>query len=219
MLKFFTDRTPPSRADIARIYDERASDWLRREGRAESRVLGRWRQDLVSRLQGDVLELGIAAGDTLIRLRDYDHAVTSYTGIDLSAEMIRQAEYAAEELDLPVSLHVADAEDLSLFGDNSFDTIAASLVFCTIPDIPKALAEVARLCKPDGRIVFLEHVLSSNRVVATIQRLLAPIHLRRMGCYLDRTTVETFEAHGFRIEEHQRRYVGVLRLVVARSPD
>src|SRR5690625_3717327 len=146
MRKFFTDRTPPDRSGLAKIYDSHAPNWLQRESRAETRLTSeQWRDDLVSELRGDVLEIGLATGDTLNRLKDYDHSVTSFTGIDISPGMIKQAKEAAVGLSIPVSLEVADAEDLSRYETNSFDTVTASLVFCTVPNVPKALAEIARV--------------------------------------------------------------------------
>ena len=219
MRKFFTDRTPPDRDQLARIYDVHAPTWLAREGRAETKLTSeRWRNDLVAELRGDVLEIGVAAGDNLIRLPDYGHTVTSFTGIDVSPGMIQQAKQASRGLSIPVSLHVADAEDLGIFPEATFDTVTASLVFCTIPDVPQALTEIARVLKPDGRLVVIEHVLSPNRMIGAIQKLVAPIQIRQMGCHLDRTTVETLAECGYRIERQRQRLFGIMRFVVARPP-
>lgn len=219
MRKFFTDRTPPSSTQLAGIYDAHAPTWLARESRAEARLTGqRWRDDLISALRGDVLEIGVAAGDTILRMRDYDHHVTSLTGIDLSPEMIHQAERAAEGSAIPVWLHTANAEDLQMFSDDAFDTVTASLVLCTIPDVPRALAEIARVLKPDGRVVLIEHVLSPNRLIAWGQRILTPWQVRYIGCHLDRTTVETLQQSGYRIEEERKRLFGIMRFVIARPP-
>lgn len=219
MRKFFTDRTPPDRTKLARIYDGHASTWLQRESRLETRLASeQWRDDLIAELKGDVLELGIAAGDSLNRMGRYDHSVTTYSGIDISPGMIQEARGVAKRLSIPVSLQVADAENLDMFADDSFDTVTASLVFCTIPDVPKALAEIARVLRPDGRLVAIEHVLSPNWVVGKLQKLVAPVQLRAMGCHLDRTTAETLSDYGFILEEHRRRVVGVMRFIIARPP-
>ncbi len=219
MRKFFTDRTPPERTGLARIYDSHAPTWLQRESRAETRLTSeQWRDDLVSELRGDVLEIGLAAGDTLNRLREYDHSVTSFTGIDISPGMIAQAKAAAAGLSIPATLEIADAEDLSRYEANSFNTVTASLVFCTIPNVPKALAEIARVLRPDGRLVVIEHVLSPNWFVGGMQKLVAPIQIRTMGCHLDRTTIETLEQNGYTIQEHRRRLFGIMRFVIARPP-
>lgn len=219
MRKFFTDRTPPDRNQLANIYDAHAPTWLARESRAETKLTSeRWRNDLVRELHGDVLEIGVAAGDNLVRMGGYDHHVTSFTGVDLSPAMIEAAKSAARDLTIPVALHVADAEHLSLFADNSFDTVTASLVFCTVPDVPSAFAEIARVIRPEGKLVLIEHVLSPNPIIGMMQKRVAPIQIRQMGCHLDRTTIETLTASGFRIEQQRRRLFGIMRYVVARPP-
>lgn len=219
MRKFFTDRTAPTPTSLAGKYDAYATTWLQRESKLENRLVTEaWRDDMVQRLRGDVLEIGVAAGDTLMRFGRYDHHVTSYTGVDLSPGMIEQARTAASGITVPTTLMVANAEDLSVFADHQFDTVTASLVFCTIPDVPKALAEIARVCKTDGQIVLIEHVLSPNPLVAFFQRLFSPAQVRMIGCHLDRPTVHTLQQHGYHLLEHRRRLFGVIRFIVASPP-
>lgn len=173
---------------------------------------------MVRQLRGDVLEIANAAGDTLLRMSKYDHHVTSYSGEDLSPGMIEQARNAASGITVPTTMMVVNAEDLSVFADRQFDTVTTGLVFCTIPDVPKALAEIARVCKPDGQIVLIEHVLSPNPVVAFCLRLFSPSQVRMIGCHLDRPTDETLEKHGFRLIEHRQRLFGIVRFLVASPP-
>lgn len=219
MRKFFTDRTPPNAAQLASVYDAHASTWLQREARLETRLASeQWRDDFAAELKGDVLEIGVAAGDTLIRLSKYGHAVTSFTGIDTSPGMIEETRPLAVRLGVPTELHEASAEDLSMFPDASFDTVCASLVFCTIPDVPRALQEIKRVLRPEGRLVLLEHVLSPNRIVGQIQRLVAPPQIRYIGCHLDRETVVTLRQHRFQIETERRRIFGIMRFVIATPP-
>ena len=97
-------------------------------------------------------------------------------------------------------------------------TVAISLALCTIPHPDAALREMARVCRLDGRIVLLEHVLSPWFPVATAERLLSPLQERAMGCHLDRDTIGLARSLGFTIEEEQQRILGVFRLVVATPP-
>lgn len=216
MRRFFTDRTPP---DLAATYDSLAPQWLSRWSRFESRLVSeQWRNDYVSQMHGDVLELGIAAGDTLMRLKSGSHKVRSYTGIDFSPGMIVQSRKAADGVDIPIDLQVASAEQMPMFADNQFDTVAAGLVFCTIPDVGAALAEVKRVLKPDGRMVLVEHVLSPNPVVGWGMKRFAPLQVRQMGCNIDREIVQTLHDHGFIIEQHRKRILGIFRYIVATPP-
>lgn len=215
MRRFFTDRTPPT--DIGSVYDRQAPTWLRGPGRFETWLVGAdMRNELVDSLRGDVLEIGVGPGDTLLRLSLRPHQVTSYTGVDLSHGMIAEAEKVST--DFPTRLLVANAEDLSQFPDNSFDTVTASLVFCTVPDVPKALAEIARVLKPGGNVVLLEHVLSTNRVIAKLQKWAAPQQIRLIGCHLDRTTEQTLRDCGYTIASSRHKRFGVVRLILASPP-
>lgn len=219
MARFSSNRTSPDAEQLADIYDTHASTWLQRESRAETRLTTEaWRSDLIQLLRGDVLEIGVAAGDTLNRLNQYDHAVTSFTGIDLSPAMIFEAKRVGEQATFPVTLQTMNAEDMGAFPDDSFDTVTASLVLCTIPDVPAALSEIARVLKPGGRFVAIEHVLSPNFIIGAGQKLFAPLQLKHMGCHLDRTTVETLTDNGFQFEEHRQRLFGIMRFIVARPP-
>lgn len=219
MRRFLTDRTPPSESEVASIYDTHAANWLQGVGKLETKLTSeQWRSDLPSYLRGDVLEIGAAVGDNIDRLRRYEQSVISYTGIDISDGMLAQAQSRADTAPFPVTLLQANAEDLSMFSDNAFDTVTASLVFCTVPDVPRAFAEIARVLKPDGQLVLIEHVLAENRLVAWLQRRFAPPQIRFIGCHLDRTTVQTLQDHGFRVLEHRKRLFGVMRFVVAAPP-
>jgi ubiquinone/menaquinone biosynthesis C-methylase UbiE len=131
--------------------------------------------------------------------------------------MLRRAAERAAHLPIPIAFVQADAEALP-FADASFDTVAISLALCTIPDPVAALRELARVCRPHGRVVMLEHVLSPVGPVALAERLLSPLQERAMGCHLDRDTVATVRGLGFRVEEERRRVFGVFRLLVARPP-
>src|SRR5215213_7728717 len=113
--------------------------------------------------------LGIGSG---LNIPFYSAAVTRAVGVDLSQEMLRHAAERAADLGIPFALVQADAEALP-FPDAAFDTVAISLALCTIPDPVKTLQELARICRPRGRIVMLEHVRSTVRPLAAVQRALS----------------------------------------------
>jgi hypothetical protein len=77
---------------------------------------------------------------------------------------------------------------------------------------------MARVCRPDGRIVLLEHVLPPNRFVAWWVRKLAPAQERMLGCHLDRQTDRLVRDLGFGVERDQSRFFGIFHLIIARPP-
>lgn len=200
---------------VAAIYDRIAPDYDRMEAFSE-RVLGTrgLRAAFGQALRGDVLEVAIGSGRNL---PFYGTGVTSVTGVDISRGMLAMAAAQARELGRPVRLAVMNAEHLG-FADNSFDTVASSLSLCTVPDPAAALREIARVCKPDGRVLLLEHVLSPVRPIAWLQRKMTPGQVRRLGCHFDRETIDLVRSLGFGIISERKRLFDIFRLVVATPP-
>jgi ubiquinone/menaquinone biosynthesis C-methylase UbiE len=201
-------------ARIRRLYDERADSYDRSLGVVERLILGPLRSAYGSLLRGETLDVAIGSG---LNLPFYTPAVTRAVGVDLSFEMLRLAREKADGLRLTVAFVQADAEALP-FPADSFDTVAISLALCTIPNPEAALREMARVCRPAGRVVLLEHVRSTARPLAALQRLLSPCNERAIGCHLDRDTFGLATSLGFRFQESDSRLWGAVRLGVARSP-
>jgi ubiquinone/menaquinone biosynthesis C-methylase UbiE len=204
---------------VARIYDARAPHWDEREGRAENRMVGDdFRNRLAGELRGDVLEIGVGTGETLRRLRALNPPITSYTGVDISTGMLAQASRYATGNRFPVTFRQANAESLAMFPDHSFDTVTGSLVLCTVSNQEATLRELARVVKPDGRLVLMEHVLAKNPLVKLPMKLFAPFQVRMMGCHIDRTTDQIIRKLGFSVEQDIARKLGIFHLIVARPP-
>lgn len=207
----------PPTADTDRIrsiYDRLAPTWDQREGAGERLLMGpNLRRALAGALRGDVLELGTGTGVTLDAV-DWDR-VTSVTATDLSAGMLDQARARAGAAGQPVTFRQVEATQLP-FPDRSFDTVTASLMLCTVPDPERTLREMSRVCRPNGRIVLLEHVRAPNPVLGWLQRVLTPMQARRMGCHLDRPTDRLVREMGFPVERDERRLFSIFRLIVMR---
>ncbi len=197
---------------IRATYDRHAATYDRSVRLGERLALGDLRRAFGAELRGETLEVAIGSGLTLPH---YPAAVTRAVGVDLSRGMLAQARWRARELGRAVALVQADAQRLP-FADASFDTVAISLALCTVPEPEAALREVARVCRPEGRVVLLEHVRSPIGPVAAGQRLLSPLQERLIGCHLTRETVDVARRLGFTVESERRRLFGVFRLVVAR---
>ncbi len=197
------------RGSVERVYDRTARfydlmdgpmDWLGGR-RRRARVLGR--------AEGEVLEVGIGTGRNLSH---YPSAVR-LTGVDLSEQMLARAVRRAAKLGAEVSLEHADVERLP-FAADTFDTVAATCVFCSVADPVSGLKEVRRACKPDGRVLLLEHVRPRNRFLGWLFDRLTPLTRRAFGPAINRRTEENVASAGLEIIEV--RSTGVWREIVAR---
>jgi SAM-dependent methyltransferase len=104
---------------------------------------------------------------------------------------------------LPPGAEIVDASAERLpFPDDSVDTVVATLVLCTVEDPRAALREIARVLRPGGTLLFLEHVRAgSPRLARWQRRLREPWRRFACGCRCDRATVETIRGCGFELDE------------------
>ena len=132
--------------------------------------------------------------------------------------MLSRAHHKARKQGLKVRLLPMDVQKLD-FADNTFDIVVASFVFCSVPDPLKGLAEVKRVCKPGGKVILLEHVLSANRPMASLMNLANPVVVRLMGANINRRTVENVAASGLDTGQVTDGMAGILKLIEARKVD
>ncbi|MGK7654579.1 class I SAM-dependent methyltransferase [Roseovarius sp. B08] len=121
---------------------------------------------------GSVLEVGVGTG---LALAHYDPAL-QVTGIDFSEEMLAKARDKVRRLDLGHvrELRQMDARTLD-FPDNHFDTIAAMHVLSVVPEPERVMGEIARVCKPGGKVVITNHFVRKTGALAVLERALAPV--------------------------------------------
>jgi ubiquinone/menaquinone biosynthesis C-methylase UbiE len=191
---------------MGRIYDAtwgRAfSAFYDRAMRAtEEAGLHRMRGELLAGATGRTLEIGAGTG---ANLGLYPAAVTDLALAEPDEYMLKQLRAKVEGEGLAVRLAQAPAESLP-FEDASFDTAVVTLVLCTVPDPAAALAEAARVLRPGGRLLFLEHVRSEEPGLARWQdRLERPWRFLADGCHCNRDTVRRVESARFELERVER---------------
>jgi ubiquinone/menaquinone biosynthesis C-methylase UbiE len=156
------------------------------------------RRQLLAGARGRVLEIGAGTG---ANLPFYGAGVETLTLADPEPPMVRRLERRLRENTRPAGIVVAPAERLP-FDDASFDTIVSTLVLCSVPDQRVALAELRRVLRPGGRLLFLEHVRSADPSLAAWQdRLDWLSQLLAHGCHCNRATLEAMQSAGFTIRE------------------
>jgi SAM-dependent methyltransferase len=132
-------------------------------------------------LAGDVLEIGFGSG---LNLAHVPPAVTGVWAVEPSATAVRLSAARREASPIPVQLAGDDAQALP-FPDHRFDAALCTWVLCSIPDRRRALAEVARVLRPGGRLHFVEHGLAPDPQVVRWQRRANPLSRALSGCELD----------------------------------
>jgi ubiquinone/menaquinone biosynthesis C-methylase UbiE len=170
---------------------------------AEDAGMREMRRELLAEASGRTIELGAGTG---LNLELYPDSVSELTLLEPDPHMTRQLRARVASSDREATIAETGAERLP-FPDGSFDTAVATLVFCTIPDPHAAIAELGRVLKPGGKLLFIEHVRSDDPGLARWQdRLERPWRFLGDGCHCNRDTVATISSSGLALErvEHDR---------------
>jgi ubiquinone/menaquinone biosynthesis C-methylase UbiE len=193
-------------------YDRIAPLYDFMEALIERRRFSNWRKRAWSLVAGPrVLEVGVGTGKNIPYYLPGAHV----TGVDLSEKMLARARRRAERREPPVTLIQMDAQALD-FPDDAFESAIATCVFCSVPDPVLGLREMARVVKPGGRIVLLEHVRSENPLLGRLMDWLDPLVAWLMGPHINRRTVENVRRAGLSIERIENLDAGkIFKLIVA----
>lgn len=167
------------------------------------------REWLGARARGRVLEVAIGTGRSL----PFYPADVTVTGVDLSAEMLALARRRSRS----VVLLEGDAEQLPV-DDGCFDTVVCALSLCSIPDPAAAIAEMRRVLVPGGRLLLLDHVVSTWPPVRAAQWLLERVTIRTAGEHFTRRQLPLVLAAGFEIVEVERLKAGSVERIHAVRP-
>jgi ubiquinone/menaquinone biosynthesis C-methylase UbiE len=171
----------------------------------EEAGLQEMREELLREAEGRTLELGAGTG---LNLPHYTASVTELVLTEPDRFMVaRLRRRLAAEPPAPNAVEVVEAGAERLpFEDASFDTVVSTLVFCSVDDPGEAMSEVARVLRPQGRLLYLEHVRSpdSERLARWQDRLERPWGWFAGGCHPNRPTGETLRSTGLEVERQDQ---------------
>lgn len=161
-----------------------------------------YRDELLDGLSGRVIEIGAGNG---LNFAHYPRAVSEVVAIEPERRLRRLAVSAALRAEVPVDVAPGAAEALPVKSE-AFDAAVASLVLCTVRDVPRALAELHRVLRPGGELRFFEHGLAPGRGLATAQRVLDRTVWPALfgGCHTARDPLAAIEAAGFEMVAYRR---------------
>lgn len=174
------------------------------ERACRSHVILDERRRSVPRASGHVLEVGVGSG---LNLSLYDPLrVADVVGLDPSEPLLARARARQSDALVPVDLVLGVAEQLP-FDAARFDCAVVTYTLCSVGDPAKALAEVRRVLRPQGRLIFIEHGLAPDAAPRRWQRRITPLW-RRVGgnCHLDRNVTREVEQAGFIVGELRAAY-------------
>ena len=170
----------------------------------------RRRRRLVAGAYGHVVEIGAGTG---LNVAHYTDAVSRLVLTEPEPGMRRKLARRLERHACPTWILDAPAERLPL-ADASVDTVVSTLVLCTVDDPESALREIARVLRPDGQLLFIEHVRAISQLLAALQdKLLRPWRAFAGGCMCNRPTVELMRACGFTVEANDAVWHGMPAIV------
>jgi ubiquinone/menaquinone biosynthesis C-methylase UbiE len=191
-------------------YWDRKSRNYDKEMRSWDKLLAGSRQWACGQATGEVLEVAVGTG---LNLPFYPEDVT-LTGIDFSEGMLA----SARERGRVATLRQADAQALP-FADAAFDTVVCTLGLCSIPDADIAVAEMTRVLRPGGRLILVDHVPSTSRLLRGVQWLAERVTVPMAGEHFLRRPLHLVQARGLEIEQQERFKAGLIERLVARKPE
>jgi ubiquinone/menaquinone biosynthesis C-methylase UbiE len=179
----------------------------------ERRYITRWREELLLHAKGEILEIGSGTGINFPLYREGGNV----TALEPNLHMIKRAETRKKQASVPIRIVEGIAEKLP-FANNHFDTIVVTLVLCSVDDPQLALEEMKRILKPDGKVLFLEHVEMEQPVYSSFQKILTPIwkHICD-GCHLNRRTEKLIIDSGFKVISKQSHLSGFAISLIAQK--
>ena len=186
------------------FYDDKVLPHLINCACSSPPILG-LRKKVVPKCEGRVLEVGMGSG---INLQFYDPAKVEHVwGLEPSEGMRRKAQKNLSASSIDVRWLDLPGEQVPL-EDNSVDTVLLTYTLCTIPDTQAALAQMRRVLKPGGKLIFCEHGKSCDDKVCKWQDRINPFWFKIAGgCNLNRKIDHLIASAGFDIQTMDAFYV------------
>ena len=161
----------------------------------------------VCRARGRVLEIGFGTGHNLAHYATGDDAPESLFALEPATDIAQRANERIASTSIAVEVSNASAEDIPV-EDDDFDTVVSTWTLCSVPNVYRALAELRRVLKPTGRLIFAEHGASPEPAIQRWQRRIEPLwKVIGGGCHLSRSADTLIANAGFRIDELETGYL------------
>lgn len=165
------------------------------------------RRQLVGQAHGAVVEVGAGYGATFLL---YPPSVSRVLALEPEPGLRVAAERAAAGTTVPIQVKDGRVESIPV-GAGTVDAVVSSLVLCSVENQAVALAEIVRVLKPGGLLLFYEHVRSSHHTLAALEDLGTPLWRRVAGgCHPNRDTTQAIVSSGLLIESSTRFGFSVL---------
>lgn len=177
----------------------------------ERLLMGRLRRELLRHASGTTLDL--ACGDG-VNFRHYPDTCDLTAG-DIDRLAVTKARAAARHMGRPIDVLHIDAQAIP-FPDNAFATVVSSMALCSYPDPIRALDEMSRVCRPDGRVLLLEHGRSRFRLWAKWQDYQERLRGPHSGCHQNREPLELVLRAGMHPVAARRTWFGMIHLITAK---
>lgn len=203
-------KAPEPAARWRRYWNRKSVSYDKEMGFWDRRLFGDSQEWACGRAVGEVLEVAVGTG---LNLPCYPGDV-AVTGIDLSERMLEIARTRAADLGRAVSLREGNAHAL-VFDDASFDTVVCTFGLCAIPDIDAAIGEMVRVLRPGGRLILVDHVAGSSRLVRGGQRLMELVTVPLAGEHFRRRPLHHLRAQPVEVQQRERFKLGLVERLVA----
>lgn len=181
---------------------------------ADAFGINKLRQELIAQAKGTVLEVGAGTG---INLRYYNEAVTRLIALDYSEKMLQQAKQKVERspsLREKTSFVQGSVDSLS-FPDSFFDVVIDTFSMCVFSDPLKAVSEMKRVLKNDGKLLLLEHTRSQLPGLGAYQDMVAkPVKAMGKGCAWNQNVDQILSENGLNVVTRESNLAGLVTLYV-----